>query len=201
MKRWFFAAHRVDDGQHVGPGSSTARSGSRRGRCNAQAALARCARTPARPSTADPLQGLWNPAGQGPLPTPLSQPLPATPPVDINQDLAVTKELGPWMIFIHSYSGPDAPTLARTMALELRTTHKLPAYVFNYVAEEKRKEFFASASRSRSSVPSPNKTTYPWPTTRYASRRCASRTIAASCSAVTSVRTPPAGRYGRRQET
>jgi hypothetical protein len=60
---------------------------------------------------------------------------------DINQDIQVKKELGPWMIMVHAYSGPDAPVMARQMVMELRATYKLPAYTFSYGAEEKRKEY------------------------------------------------------------
>jgi hypothetical protein len=68
-----------------------------------------------------------------------SQPSEEVP--DINQDIQVKKELGPWMIMVHAYSGPDAPAMARQMVIELRNTYKLPAYTFNYGAEERRKEY------------------------------------------------------------
>lgn len=84
-----------------------------------------------------PLQGLWNQAPGMPAPIP-SAPAVAAP--DINEDIAVKPDLGPWMILIHSYEGPDAPARARQMAYELRNAHKLNAFVFNYVAEAKRKE-------------------------------------------------------------
>ncbi|MCI0640313.1 MAG: hypothetical protein L0Y72_30005 [Gemmataceae bacterium] len=60
---------------------------------------------------------------------------------DINQDIHVTKEQGPWMVFVQSYSGPEASILARQMVGELRGTYKLPAYTFNFGAEERRKEY------------------------------------------------------------
>src|SRR5262249_23103976 len=58
----------------------------------------------------------------------------------INNDVVVTKELGPWMVLIISYAGPEGPMRARKMVAELRTTYKLPAFVFNYGREEKLKE-------------------------------------------------------------
>ena len=60
--------------------------------------------------------------------------------LEINKDIEVTKALGPWMILVSSYSGTNAPHMARDLAMELRNTYKIPAYVFNYGAEEKRKE-------------------------------------------------------------
>ncbi len=60
---------------------------------------------------------------------------------DINQDIQVTKELGPWLIMVQSYTSPEASIMARQMVQELRTTYNLPAYTFNYGAEEKRKEY------------------------------------------------------------
>jgi hypothetical protein len=61
---------------------------------------------------------------------------------DINQDFQVTKEQGPWMIMVHAYTGPEAAIMARDMVKELRSpSYKLPAYTFNYGAEEKRKEY------------------------------------------------------------
>ena len=58
----------------------------------------------------------------------------------INNDILVTPEVGPWMVLITSYAGKDGPLRARKMVTELRRVYKLPAYVFNYGAEEKRKE-------------------------------------------------------------
>src|SRR5262249_47021190 len=58
----------------------------------------------------------------------------------INNDIVVTKELGPWMILVISYAGPEGPMRARKMVAELRTTYKLPAFVYNYGREEKLKE-------------------------------------------------------------
>ncbi len=60
---------------------------------------------------------------------------------DINVDIQVKEDLGPWMIMVHAYIGPEAPIMARQMVTELRTNYKLPAYTFNYGAEERRKEY------------------------------------------------------------
>jgi hypothetical protein len=78
------------------------------------------------------------------------QPAPAAPPAgpaapqpeaEPNQDILVTAAQGPWMICIMSYSGEQAPLLAREMVTVLRgPSYNLPAYVFNYGAEERRKE-------------------------------------------------------------
>lgn len=99
----------------------------------------------------------WNeskarPAG-GDLGYPMPNPRPMQPawPVqqegpDPNQEFFVTPAQGPWMIFITSYNTdrntPDlkAKQLANQMVRELRSNYKLPAYVFNYGAEERRKE-------------------------------------------------------------
>jgi hypothetical protein len=59
----------------------------------------------------------------------------------VNKDILVTREVGPWMILIISYAGPEGPIWARDMVRVLREQFKLPAYVFNYGAEEKRKEY------------------------------------------------------------
>jgi hypothetical protein len=58
----------------------------------------------------------------------------------INNDILVTPEQGQWMILLISYAGKEGPLRARKMVCQLRTIYKLPAYVFNYGAEEKRKE-------------------------------------------------------------
>ena len=65
-----------------------------------------------------------------------AQPLPAP---DVNRDIAVTPQAGPWLICVASYSGPNAPGLARQLALQVRERHRLNAYVFNHADEERRK--------------------------------------------------------------
>jgi hypothetical protein len=93
-----------------------------------------------RPASA-PLQGLWretNPQAPGGTAAFLRE-LESAPP-DPNQDIAVTRDHGPWMISIQAYIGPNAPQSARRMVDELRSKYKLPAYVFNHSNEERRKE-------------------------------------------------------------
>lgn len=67
--------------------------------------------------------------------------LPPSNATDINKDIEITPEAGPWAVFVMSYSGPKAPEMARKFVTEMRNTYKLPAYVFNKGAEEKRKEY------------------------------------------------------------
>ena len=59
---------------------------------------------------------------------------------DPNLDILVTEKQGPWMISVNWYSGPEAAVMARQMVMELRNHCRLPAYVFNRGAEERRKE-------------------------------------------------------------
>ncbi|MSQ93526.1 MAG: hypothetical protein EXR98_03100 [Gemmataceae bacterium] len=61
--------------------------------------------------------------------------------VDFNRDIEITPEAGPWAVFVMAYNGPRSPEMARKLVTELRTSYKYPAYVFNYGAEEKRKEY------------------------------------------------------------
>jgi len=60
---------------------------------------------------------------------------------DMNRDIAVEPGQGQWMISVMSYVGPEAPQMAREFALEMRTSYKLSAFVFNYGAEERKKEY------------------------------------------------------------
>ncbi len=104
--------------------------------------------SPARPpATPDGnLKSLWNtqatPFSPGVIPGAerrVAQ-LP-TNQVDINKDFEITDKQGLWAILVMSYPGPEAPQLAREFVIEMRKTFKLNAYVFNYGAEEKRKEY------------------------------------------------------------
>lgn len=61
--------------------------------------------------------------------------------VGINRDIEITANQGPWIIYVMSYSGEDAPKLAREFVAELRNNMKLAAYVYNSGAKEKAKEF------------------------------------------------------------
>lgn len=69
-----------------------------------------------------------------------SRTAPAPNQPDPNQDILVTDRQGPWMILVNWYSGQDSPAMARQMVMELRNQYRLPAYVFNRGAEERRKE-------------------------------------------------------------
>jgi hypothetical protein len=61
---------------------------------------------------------------------------------DPNQDIAVQPSCGPWMICVNWYSGPDAPSQARAMVMELRNNpeYRLNAYVFTKGMEERKAE-------------------------------------------------------------
>ncbi len=67
--------------------------------------------------------------------------------VNINKDIEVTSNLGPYMILIQTYeSGPDQPRdecyrQARQLVVELRSTYKLNAYTFNKGTEEREREY------------------------------------------------------------
>ena len=60
---------------------------------------------------------------------------------DINRDIEITPEAGPWTIFVQAYSGEEAPIMARKFVACLRGTYKLNAYVFNFGAKEKKDEY------------------------------------------------------------
>jgi hypothetical protein len=59
---------------------------------------------------------------------------------DPNREYPITPDAGPWIILAASYTGPDAPELARQCVLQLRARDSLNAYVFNYADEERRKQ-------------------------------------------------------------
>src|SRR5437870_6099216 len=59
---------------------------------------------------------------------------------DPSRDYAVTPDVGPWMICVHAYTGPQAGQLTHDFVIELRRTYKLPAYAFNHGADERRKQ-------------------------------------------------------------
>src|SRR5437868_2201001 len=85
--------------------------------------------------------------GAGPA---LAQGLGITPALpDGVSALTVTREAGPWLICVASFSDrpvpgqPDEPLArgqAEELATEIRGRYKLPAYVFNRTAEERRVE-------------------------------------------------------------
>jgi hypothetical protein len=57
---------------------------------------------------------------------------------DPAKDYHITPEVGPWMICVTSYVGPEAAKMAHDLCLELRSRYHLPAWVFNRGAEERR---------------------------------------------------------------
>ena len=61
---------------------------------------------------------------------------------DINQDIQITPKVGPWVVFLIGCTGDEGPAEARKMVTEMRSNpkYRLPAYVFYYGAEERRKE-------------------------------------------------------------
>jgi hypothetical protein len=61
--------------------------------------------------------------------------------VSINRDIEVSERQGPWVIYVMSYSGEDAPKLAREFVAEMRNNMNLAAYVYNSGAKEKEAEF------------------------------------------------------------
>jgi hypothetical protein len=93
-------------------------------------------------ATPDYLHGLLDSTGANRTNTPPGTPSSLLPydTMGINNDILVKPEMGQWMILITSYRGKDGPMRARKMVSELRSVYKLPAYVFNYGADEKRKE-------------------------------------------------------------
>ena len=66
----------------------------------------------------------------------------AAPPMDAdpNRDYPVTPEVGPWMVCAAYFTGPAAPDLSRQLVVQVRSRHNLPAYVFNYADEERKKQ-------------------------------------------------------------
>jgi hypothetical protein len=52
----------------------------------------------------------------------------------------VTPGAGPWMILTTTYTGPTARGMAYKLLAELRDHYKLPAYIFSYGDEDRRKE-------------------------------------------------------------
>ena len=101
--------------------------------------------TAGKPGVPPNLQGLWNPTAS-PYPPSLQTgatkvALPPSNAVNINKDIEITPEAGQWMIFVMAYTGPKAPEMARKFVAVMRSHYKWNAYVFNYGAEEKRKEY------------------------------------------------------------
>lgn len=51
---------------------------------------------------------------------------------DPSADYSLTESHGPWMIMCSSFAGPNAESQAHELVLELRTRHKLEAYIFKH---------------------------------------------------------------------
>ncbi len=66
--------------------------------------------------------------------------LPAPVETDPNREYPVGPEAGPWMICAAHFNGASAPQLAHQMVMLIRTQYHMPAYVFNYADEERKKQ-------------------------------------------------------------
>src|SRR5262245_11387037 len=102
------------------------------------------------PSSAQQLFGSGAAQTASPFPDPamrdpyvlVLEKLKPNPNLALNRDIEVTPQVGPWLIQLTYYQGPEAPQMAREMVSYLRSdAYKLPAYVFNHGTEEKKKEY------------------------------------------------------------
>jgi hypothetical protein len=59
---------------------------------------------------------------------------------DPGQEYRVTPEVGPWLIIVKTYKGPQAAQMAHDLILLIRQRDNLPAYLFIHGEEEKRKQ-------------------------------------------------------------
>lgn len=98
------------------------------------------------PAGSDPVGAFSSPApSTGPaLPTyaggnaSVADQAPAAP--DPTREYLVTPAQGSWMVCVAYYSGEDAPIDAVRLVQELWTGYQMRAFIFNYGAEERRKE-------------------------------------------------------------
>lgn len=83
-----------------------------------------------------------------PTATPPTSPAPAALPAGVEparttaapaNPFPLTPDAGAWMICTATYLGPDGAEVARQLAVDLRTRHRLPAYIYNRGDEERRK--------------------------------------------------------------
>lgn len=65
---------------------------------------------------------------------------PTTPTSRVANPYPLTPDVLGWMICAATYLGPDGPELAKQVATELRTKHRIAAYIFNRGDEERRKQ-------------------------------------------------------------
>jgi hypothetical protein len=79
-------------------------------------------------------------AGSSQLPAGVVPAQPAGPAPPANPYPIPPDVVAPWMICAASYMSPDAPELARQVALELRTRHNMAAYIFNRGDEERARQ-------------------------------------------------------------
>ncbi|HVK18612.1 MAG TPA: hypothetical protein VM533_16890 [Fimbriiglobus sp.] len=87
------------------------------------------------------------PPAQPPAAAPAAAPAPAEPPARppaqppvAGHPWYVRPDLGPWMICIKSYSGPESRKLAEALAAEIRQTHNAGSYLFEWGSEERQQE-------------------------------------------------------------
>ncbi len=59
---------------------------------------------------------------------------------DPNKDYPIIPQAGQWMVCATCFVGPMAPQLAREMVYEIRSSHGVPAYVWDKGGEEKARE-------------------------------------------------------------
>ncbi len=117
----------------------------------------------------DPLRGLnlppvvpGGPTGQGPAAEEPLSPRPTLPrethlrpALPEDHPWRITPQTGPWFILVKSYSRPPrrdpqdpSPTaleLAETLAREIRETHRVQAFLFEYISEERKQQMEAIA--------------------------------------------------------
>jgi hypothetical protein len=80
-----------------------------------------------------------NPPPTPPAPAAPAPEAPQQPPA-ASHPWYVRPDLGPWMICVKSYTGPDSKKLAEELAAYIRQAHKAGAYLFEWGGEEREKE-------------------------------------------------------------
>ncbi len=68
---------------------------------------------------------------------------PATAPrveADPNRNYPIFPEAGNWMVLVAYYTGPEAPMLAKQMVYKIRSGNNWPAYVFEYVDQDRQRQ-------------------------------------------------------------
>jgi hypothetical protein len=79
----------------------------------------------------------------------------AAPPrveADPNQWYPITPEVGPWVVCVAGYMGPEGPNLAHQLVYQLRNKYHLQAYFFSHTDEE-RKRLREEFERKRKEYP------------------------------------------------